>query len=522
MNFEKNFSDINSWPFQEARKLIERIEKQSINKEIVFETGYGPSGLPHIGTFCEVYRTTLVQQALKLITGKSSKLICFSDDMDGFRKVPDNVPNKEKLFNYLGHPLSKVPDPFQTHNSFGEHNNFKLKKFLDSFDFDYEFYSATECYKSGRFDNSLNLVLQNFEEIRNIILPTLGEERKKTYSPFLPICPETNKVLEVKINEIDKQKGEILYTDPRNGKEVSISIFGGFCKLQWKCDWAMRWLALGIDYEMAGKDLIESVNLSGKIIRKLGGLPPEGFNYELFLDESGEKISKSKGNGLTIEEWLKYGPKESLAHFMYNNPKRAKRLYFDVIPKSVDEYINNLNKFDSQDKKEQFQNSVLYVHNTNHENVPKESSPLSYSLILNLVSVCHAEDPRMVWGYIEEYSPGVSSNNNAFLDGLVKNALIYYNDRVKPFKTFRKPNNLEKQALQDLIIKLESLDKDTLAEDIQTEIFSVGKKHNYENLREWFKALYEVVLGQTEGPRMGSFIKLYGIKKSIDLIKSSF
>jgi len=335
MNLETEFSDINTWPFQEARKLIERT-KDNPDKQIVFETGYGPSGLPHIGTFCEVYRTTLVQQALKLISGKESKLICFSDDLDGLRKVPQNVPNKEKLNDFIGLPLTKVPDPFGTHNSFGEHNNSKLKMFLDSFDFDYEFYSATECYTSGKFDKTLNLVLKNFEEIRQIILPTLGEERKKTYSPFLPICPETNKVLEVKINDIDKDKGEIIYTDPRTGKETSTSIFGGSCKLQWKCDWAMRWLALEIDYEMAGKDLIESVNLSGKIIRKLGAKPPEGFNYELFLDEKGEKISKSKGNGLTIEEWLKYGPKESLSHFMYGNPKRAKRLYFDVIPKSVD------------------------------------------------------------------------------------------------------------------------------------------------------------------------------------------
>ena len=519
MNLIKEFTEINTWPFQEAKKLIERT-KDNPNKKIVFETGYGPSGLPHIGTFCEVYRTTLVQQALKLISGKESKLICFSDDLDGLRKVPQNIPNKEKLIDFIGLPLTKVPDPFETHKSFGEHNNSKLKMFLDSFDFDYEFYSATECYSSGKFDKTLNLVLQNFEEIRQIILPTLGEDRKKTYSPFLPICPETNKVLEVKINEIDKVKGEVLYSDPRNGKDINVSIYGGSCKLQWKCDWAMRWLALEIDYEMAGKDLIESVNLSGKIIRRLGAKPPEGFNYELFLDEKGEKISKSKGNGLTIEEWLKYGPKESLSHFMYGNPKRAKRLYFDVIPKSVDEYINNLNKFDTQELKDKYQNSILYVHETNFDKIPDETLPINFSLILNLVSVCHADDAQMIWDYIEEYSPGIKYKKSLFLDKLINNALVYYNDRVKPLKKYREPDDLERKAFSDLIIKLENMDHNIGAEDIQTEIFTVGKENNYENLREWFKAIYEVLLGQSEGPRMGSFIKLYGIIKTINLIKS--
>ncbi len=521
MNFEKELSNVNTWPFQEARKIISSMENNSEKNVIIFETGYGPSGLPHIGTFCEVYRTTLVQQALKLLSGQKSRLICFSDDMDGLRKVPENIPDKDNLIEYIGHPLTRVPDPFKTYNSFGEHNNSKLKMFLDNFDFEYEFYSATECYKSGFFDKTLNIFLQNYEKISQIILPTLGEERRKTYSPFLPICPDTNRVLEVKINEIDKEKGEVSYTDPNSGKEVIVSVFKGSCKLQWKCDWAMRWIALGVDYEMAGKDLIESVNLSGRIVKTLGGNPPEGFNYELFLDQNGEKISKSKGNGLTIEDWLKYGPKESLAHFMYANPKRAKRLYFDVIPKSVDEYIINLSKFKEQEQKDKFQNSVLYVHKIDFKNIPQVLLPINFSLILNLVSVCHTDDARMIWGYIEEYAPGISSKNNPLLDKLINNALVYYIDRVKPYKNYRKPSGLERKALEDLIIKLNLMDENTLAEEIQSEVYSAGKENNYENLRDWFKAIYEILLGQTEGPRMGSFIKLYGIKKTIELIKST-
>ena len=508
----------NTWPFQEAKKIINRLKYLPEDKLVVFETGYGPSGLPHIGTFCEVFRTNLVRKAFTLLTGRPSKLICFSDDMDGLRKVPSNIPNQESMSNYIGHPLTKVPDPFQTHSSFGAHNNSRLKSFLDSFDFEYEFYSATDCYKSGLFDKTLIKVLDNYEKIKQIILPTLGEERRKTYSPFLPICQKTGKVLEVSINEINKINGTITYTDPADNEKVTISVTGGKCKLQWKCDWAMRWDALGVDYEMAGKDLIDSVALSSKINKQIGSRPPEGFNYELFLDQNCEKISKSKGNGLTIEEWLSYGPQESLSYFMYGHPKRAKRLYFDVIPKSVDEYLTQMKNFISQSDEEQLNNPSLYVHNIQPSEMPKENTTIPFSLLLNLASVCHAEDPEIIWGFIEKYSPGAKLQKNKFLENMVNLSVVYFNDMIKPNKKYRLPDDNETKALKELSNGLIKLDKSSSSEEIQKLVFSIGKENNFENLRDWFKSLYEILLGQSEGPRMGSFISLYGIKETKNLI----
>ena len=438
--------------------------------------------------------------------------------MDGLRKVPSNIPNQQNMSNFIGHPLTKVPDPFQTHSSFGEHNNSRLKSFLDSFNFEYEFYSATDCYKSGLFDKTLIKVLDNYEKIKQIILPTLGEERRKTYSPFLPICQKTGKVLEVSIDEINKTNGTITYTDPADNEKVTISVTGGKCKLQWKCDWAMRWDALGVDYEMAGKDLIDSVALSSKINKQIGSRPPEGFNYELFLDQNGEKISKSKGNGLTIEEWLSYGPQESLSYFMYGHPKRAKRLYFDIIPKSVDEYLTQMKNFISQSDEEQLNNPSLYVHNIQPSEMPKENTTIPFSLLLNLASVCHAEDPEIIWGFIEKYSPGTKLQNNKFLENMVNLSVVYFNDMIKPNKKYRLPDDNETKALKELSNGLIKLDKSSSSEEIQKLVFSIGKENNFENLRDWFKSLYEILLGQSEGPRMGSFISLYGIKETKNLI----
>jgi lysyl-tRNA synthetase class 1 len=518
---QNNLDNCNAWPFQEARRLIERIKKLPEDKTIIFETGYGPSGLPHIGTFCEVFRTNLVRKAFTLITNRPSKLICFSDDMDGLRKVPTNVPNQETMSKFIGQPLTQVPDPFDTHNSFGEHNNSRLRSFLDSFDFEYEFLSATECYKSGTFDKTLLKVLEKYDEIKNTVMPTLGEERRKTYSPFLPICKNTGKVLEVSIIETDQKNGTVSYLDPINQEKITVPVTGGSCKLQWKCDWAMRWSALGVDYEMAGKDLIDSVTLSSKINRKIDSIPPEGFNYELFLDENGEKISKSKGNGLTIEEWLKYGPQESLSYFMYGNPKRAKKLYFDVIPKSVDEYIKHLQSFGNQVDKDRINNPILYVHNAEPQKIPNNESPLTFSLLLNLASVCHAEGPEILWGYIDKYAPGISHSNNKFLEKLVSFAVIYYNDMIKPNKAYRSPNEKEQNALMQLIEGLKTLSEDSLSDEIQKLVFLIGKENEYENLRDWFKSLYEILLGQSDGPRMGSFISLYGISETVDLIQNA-
>ncbi len=507
----------NSWAFAEAKKLADRYAKEAPAKGyVLFETGYGPSGLPHLGTFGEVARTTWVMHAFQKLSDIPTKLVAFSDDMDGLRKVPDNVPNKELLTENLDKPLTDVPDPFGTHNSFGEHNNSRLIAFLDQFGFDYEFKSSTEAYKSGEFDDTLKLVLQKYDQVINVILPTLGEERQATYSPFLPVCPRTGKVLQVPIIARDVDAATVTYNDPETGEEITVPVTGGHCKLQWKVDWAMRWHALEVDYEMAGKDLIDSVTLSSKIVRILGKKPPEGFNYELFLDQDGKKISKSKGNGISIEEWLTYASPESLALYMYQNPKKAKRLYFDVIPKAVDEYYTFLSKFPEQEAKLQFGNPVWHLHNGNP---PVANMPISFGMLLNLAAVVNPDDKSVLWGFISRYADGATPENNPELDQLAGYAVAYYNDFVKPHKQYRQPTDQEKAAMEQLVGMLKDADQSTEAGDLQSMVFQVGKDHEFENLRDWFKALYETLLGQSQGPRMGSFISLYGVNESTALIE---
>lgn len=511
-----------AWPFAEARNLIKRLEKMkaspSADQPVLFETGYGPSGLPHIGTFGEVVRTSMVRKAFETLTGQPTRLVCFSDDMDGLRKVPDNIPNKDMIEPHLGKALTDVPDPFGTHDSFGAHNNARLQGFLDGFGFDYEFLSATACYQSGQFNQALMNVLKNYDAITNVVLPTLGEERRATYSPFMPVCAETREVLQAEVVGQDPDAGTIDYIDPRDGSTKTTAVTDGQCKLQWKCDWAMRWFALGVDYEMSGKDLSESVVLSSKITRIMGGTPPEGISYELFLDQNGEKISKSKGNGLSVEEWLTYGTEEALSLFMYNQPKRAKRLFFDVVPKMVDEYFTHLEKYDGADAAAQIDNPVWHIH---AGNPPKANIPVGFSLLLNLAGVCQAESPDVIWGYLKQYTEGVSPETHPELDNLVKYAVTYYQERVHPYKTYRAPTADEVQHLMALDGKLSALTASSLPEDIQSAVFSVGKEAGYEPLRDWFSCLYQVLLGQNEGPRMGSFIGLYGIEETRQLIKSA-
>jgi lysyl-tRNA synthetase class 1 len=506
-----------AWPFEEARKLVERYKNTAPDKGyVLLETGYGPSGLPHIGTFGEVARTTMVRRAFEMMSDVPTKLIAFSDDMDGLRKVPTNVPNQEMMAEHLNKPLTRVPDPFGTHESFGHHNNARLQGFLDSFGFQYEFYSATECYTSGLFDAALLAVLRHYDKITNVILPTLGPERRATYSPFLPVCPRTGHVLQVPIVARDEQAGTVSYDDPETGERMTVPVTGGACKLQWKCDWAMRWYALGVDYEMSGKDLIDSVMLSSQIVKIMGARPPEGFNYELFLDAEGQKISKSKGNGLSVEEWLSYGTPESLSLFMYQQPRRAKRLHFDVIPKTVDDYLTFLGKFPGEETEKRLENPVWHIH---HGQPPApETAGISFALLLNLASVCHAEDKSVVWGYVERYAPGASPAANPLLDTLVGYAVRYYQDFVRPAKRYRAPTDVEWAALEDLKGVLEGLADGVTAEDIQTEVYEVGKRHAFENLRDWFKALYEILLGQSQGPRFGSFIALYGVSETVALL----
>src|SRR5919107_1603136 len=536
-----------AWPFEEARKLVARLERTG-KSEAVFETGYGPSGLPHIGTFGEVARTSMVRHAFRVLTGDRgpTRLVAFSDDMDGLRKVPDNVPNQELLAQALGRPLTKVPDPFGTHPSFGEHNNAELRRFLDAFVFDYEFLSATECYRSGRFDAALMTVLERYDAVMEIMLPSLREERQQTYSPFLPLHPATGEVMQVPLDEVKRASGTIVWSDPETGERFETPVTGGQAKLQWKPDWAMRWVALGVDYEMAGKDLIDSVKLSGEIARALGGLPPEGFNYELFLDEKGQKISKSKGNGLTIDEWLLYGTPESLTLFMYNKPREAKRLYFDVIPRHVDDYLTFLEKYPQQDSKARLSNPVWHIH-AGAPPAPElvvsgggtaPATTISFSMLLNLVAVANSEEPGVLWGFIRRYAPEVSPQTHPRLDRLVHHAVRYFQDFVKPQKSYRLPDEVEAASLARLADRLAAFERGerpATAEAIQEEIYNVGRAEpRYQDLKakgatperpgvsiEWFNTIYQVLLGEPRGPRFGSFVALYGVKETRALIEKA-
>jgi lysyl-tRNA synthetase class 1 len=508
--------DARAWPFEEARKVLARTQGKVPEKGyVLFETGYGPSGLPHIGTFGEVVRTTMVRHAFGALSDMPSKLFAFSDDMDGLRKVPDNVPNQELLQKHLGKPLTAVPDPFGTHESFGHHNNARLRAFLDQFGFDYDFQSSTDCYKSGRFDGTLLKVLENYDAVINVILPTLGPERRATYSPFLPVCPKTGIVLQVPVIARDAKAGTITYED-EDGSKTEVPVTGGHCKLQWKADWAMRWVALDVDYEMSGKDLIDSVKLSSRICKVLGGRPPEGFTYELFLDEAGEKISKSRGNGLTVEEWLRYAPDESLQLYMFNSPKKAKRLYFDVIPRHVDDYLTFLGKFADEEEAKRLENPAWHIHGGKP---PGPEAHVTFGLLLNLASACNSEDPAVLWGFISRYATDATPDSAPILDRLVEHAINYYRDFVKPNKTYRAPTDMERAALEELASSLEALPDDAEAGDIQNEVYEIGKRHEFDDLRAWFKALYEILLGRDQGPRMGSFIALYGVAETISLIK---
>ena len=511
-----NLNKTSAWPFVEAKKLL-RERKSFIEQKgkIILQTGYGPSGLPHIGTFGEVARTSMMVNALKQITDLPTEIITFSDDMDGLRKVPENIPNQELLNDNLHKPLTQVPDPFKKFDSFGEHNNEMLKNFLNKFNFKYNFKSSTELYKNGTFNATLEIILKNYQGIMNIILPTLGKERQKTYSPFLPICPETGKVLEIPVLEILNEKLKIIFDN--NGKKLEVSILDGQCKLQWKVDWAMRWYALDIDFEMYGKDLIESAILSSRIIKLIGKTNPSGFAYELFLDEKGEKISKSKGNGITIDQWLEYASPESLSLYMYQNPKRAKKLYNEIVPKTVDEYLDFMEKAKTQNELQLLMNPTWHVHNGN---IPKEEVIMSFSMLLNLVEASNANSKELLWKFVKKYKKDISEKNNPIFDNLIGYAIKYFNDVIKLNKKYKNPNEEEKLALEALINTLDKCNDQMSPEDIQTLIYSTGKENGYsENLRDWFKLIYEVVFGDENGPRMGFFISFFGVNETNKLIK---
>ena len=521
-----------AWPFQEAQRLLKRYPDgaKPDGSPVLFETGYGPSGLPHIGTFQEVLRTTLVRRAFEALIGAKpedgkTRLVAFSDDMDGLRKVPDNVPNQQLLQDNLHLPLSRVPNPFDSdHASFAAHNNAMLREFLDRFGFQYEFVSASDRYNSGDFDDALRQVLRKNQQILDIMLPTLREERRQTYSPVLPVSPQTGRVLQVPVEVVDAEAGTIRFTD-EDGTVVEQSALGGMSKLQWKVDWAMRWYALGVDYEMYGKDLTDSGVQSGKIVQVLGGRKPEGLIYELFLDENGEKISKSKGNGLTIDEWLTYGSEESLGFYIFPNPKSAKQLHVGVIPRAVDDYWQFRERLAEQELDKQLGNPVWHLARANggfeEAEAPGagESLPVTYGLLLNLASVLGAEASEdALRDYLASYIG--DGRITPELEVLIGTAVTYTRDYIVPTLSKRAPTANETDALRALDSYLAGAAEDTSAEDLQTQVYEIGKSEDYgfASLRDWFKALYQTLLGSDQGPRMGSFIALYGVANTRKLI----
>ena len=541
-----------SWPFEQARNLLARMLRLRLETDgdrdlaatlinagktgeaaqtypalmtpVLLETGYGPSGLPHIGTFGEVARTTMVRAAFRALTDDviPTRLISFSDDMDGLRKVPPNVPNGEMLTQDLDKPLTVVRDPYGEHASFGHHNNARLRAFLDGFGFDYTFVSSTDCYRGGQFDTVLLLALERFDAIQKIMLPSLGEERRATYSPFLPISPKTGKVLQVPTLERHLDRGAITFRD-EDGSLTEVPVTGGGVKMQWRPDWAMRWTALGVDYEMSGKDLIDSVRLSNQVCKVLGGVPPEGFHYELFMDENNQKISKTKGNGLTMEDWLRYGAPESLAYYMFQSPRSAKRLFFDVIPKAADEYLQQLDAYNrppaegANNTPNKLDNPAWHIH---AGKPPAQGSPVSFSLMLNLVSAANASNQDILWGFLSRYIPGATPASQPLLARMAEGAINYYEDFVRPNKRFRAPSDQERTAMEDLLARLKALPAGCQdAELIQNEVYEAGKTGGFEPLRAWFQALYEVLLGQSQGPRFGSFVAIYGVAETVALME---
>ncbi|MDA8767305.1 lysine--tRNA ligase [Planktomarina temperata] len=503
-----------AWPFEEARRILKRFEKKLPEKGyVLFETGYGPSGLPHIGTFGEVARTTMIMRAFQELSDIPTRLVCFSDDLDGMRKVPGNVPNPERLTAHLQRPLTSVPDPFGEYESFGHHNNAMLRRFLDTFGFEYDFISATEFYQSGQFDQILLRAVEKYDDIMKVMLASLREERQKTYSIFLPIHPETGRVLYVPMKSVDAKNGTITF-DTEEGEEMTLPVTGGNVKLQWKPDFGARWAALGVDFEMYGKDHSTNTPIYDKICRILGQPAPEHFSYELFLDENGQKISKTSGNGVSIDEWLTYASTESLSYFMYLKPKTAKRMHFDVIPKAVDEYHQQLRAYEGQDDKARLNNPVWHIHGGD---VPVSRMVVPFSMLLNLASVSGAEDKDQLWGFIKRYAPEASAETHADLDAAAGFAVRYYNDFVKPAKVYRAPTDLEREALIALRDGLKAWDQGLDGDALQSLVFACGRER-FDPMRDWFKALYEVLLGASQGPRFGGFIALLGIEESIALI----
>ena len=523
-------TEAKSWPFEQARALLRALIAKRLHADVkvahehlragriaevvallgtapvVFETGYGPSGPPHIGTFAEVVRTSWVRRAFEELTGMSTLLVAFSDDYDGFRRVPDGMP--DSMNEHLGYALTTVPDPFGEHQSFGDRNNALLRGFLDRFHFtDIDFVSSTESYQSGVFDETLLKVWDNYQAIMDVMIPTLGAERAATYSPFMPL-DALGRVLQVPVR-LGQERGTIVYESPTG--TVLSRVTGGEAKLQWKIDWAMRWAALGIDYEMHGKDLIESQQISSKVCRILGVEPPLTYFYELFLDAEGQKISKSKGNGLSMEDFLSYTIPPALEHFMFGSPRSASRLHHGVIGRSTDDYLKALKAYPALGDRQRLDSPVWHIH---RGNPPIHETDISYGLLINLATVTAAPSGDVLTRHMGGLDD-LSESDSVLVQSMIDGAVAYVGDHVE--RSVRSPTPMEETALSDLATRLEAME-DVSAEDYQTVVYQVGKDHGFDPLRSWFQCLYEVLLGSSDGPRFGNFIAAYGRRETIDLI----
>ena len=515
---------LKSWPFKEAERIIKARERTQANGPALFQTGFGPSGLPHIGTFAEVARTTWVRRAFEYLSGEETRLYAFCDDQDGLRKVPDNLPNQEMLQANLGKPLCDIPDPYGCCESFSHHMIGNLERFLDTFEFDYTLKRSSDAYRSGEFNNGLAILLDKVEDVLDIILPTMKEENRAAWSPFFPRCETCGRVNTTRVTAYNKSEKTIDYTcdiDLGNvagcGHAGTSSVLGGASKMGWKIDWALRWYCYGVDYEMYGKDLIPSAELSAKIVRLMGGRPPQGLFYELFLDEMGEKISKSKGNGVSIEQWLEYAPIDSLAHFIFREPRQAKKLFFNMIPKTMDEYLDHLRKYPSVADEKKPDTPLWHIHNRGRQ-VPSYNSSINFSTVNNLVSALGNPTRDLLISYLARYDEK-STTYPDVIDGLIEKGLKFYEDHILPTKQYRTPTATERPLFEQLAETLKSLGIEEKTEkELQGLVFDIARDNDTDP-KTFFAAIYQVLLGQERGPRFGTFAKLVGIERVLSLIE---
>lgn len=494
-----------AWPVVEANKVIERVK--ALKKQIAtFETGYGPSGLPHLGTICEVIRTSMVKKAYDILHPViPSRLLAFVDDMDGLRKVPGNVPQADMLAGYLNYPLTQVPDPFGQEKSFADYNAKRFEHLLDQYGYlsGIEVKRAHQEYKSGRFNFALLDILKHHIPILEIMKEHLREERFSTYSPFLPISPVTGKILQVAMT---KYTPSTITFQAEDKQEYTTPVVDGYCKLQWKPDLGMRWYALGVDYEIYGKDLESSVEIASKICQLLGNPAPLGFQYEHFLAPDGSRVSKSKGNeSVTVQAWLNYTPKGTLEHFIFQNPRRAKRLRIHDIPNYVEAFLEELSQFDSMSTQEQYESAIFYI---NHKPNPTN---ISFKLALSIACATHIQSEQEL---IQRLN---ISTDDALGLSVARCAFAFFQDCIKANLKIEPMPTTMHVAVNDLIAKLKTVSID--ADNIQNAFFTTAKEHNIP-FKDWFTALYKALLGAEQGPKLGSFCVNYGVEKVINLLSN--